>query len=650
MQPMPDALPAPGLVPDVALWRLLSLRGIDLPLMQLREESSLDGSLETMQHALARHGLDARGVRIEGLHDLAALETPTLLQSADGSWLLLRARHGRQAVVEGAGGVSRHALAALAPHLSGHALELTPGLPDGSGVWPRLRTLLPAYRGTLIQFALASVALQLFALLTPELTGLVVGRALPDSAPGLLHLVAAAVVVAAVFSGAIGWLRERTVLYLLTRLEVALKRGLLEHVLRLPFPELQRRTLGELLQSFHGIASARSLLAERLLGVLMDGVLAVGFLVLMGIKALAPTLVLMAVVLAMAGIAVLVGRAQARLQAAEVTAQARQRGYLAELIAGIRTVKAAGAERDSHMQWLGRFRSELDLNLRRSRVGLWNEVGLQTIRQAASMTLLVWGGYLVMQGELGIGTLFSFMLLAEGFLNAMQNLINTYLLLVMASQQLKGATELLGVRAMPRPTGRGGALSGPIVMKDVWFRYGEDRPWILQDYNVRIEPGDHVPMSGPSGSGKSTVLRLLAGLYVPDRGTVTIAGRDVRSAPVLTLYLPQFIHLKSGSIMDNLRSLSGNAPSRRIEDAAAQTGFDKVIDSMPMGYHTPMPDGGPTLSGGQRQLLALTAAVASDCSLLLLDEPMANIDALTRTHVSGILAGLQRTIISAGHV
>ncbi len=640
----------PGLVPDVALWRLLSLRGIDLPLIHLREQSPIDGSLESMQHALAQQGLHARGVRIENLRDLAALETPTLLQSADGTWLLLRARRGRQAVVESADGPSRCTLTALATLLSGHALELTPGLPDGGGVWPRLRALLRAYRGTLIQFALASVALQLFAMLTPELTGLAIGRALPDSAPQLLHLVAAAVVVAAVFSGAISWLRERTVLYLLTRLEVALKRGFLEHVLRLPFPELQRKTLGELLQAFYGIASARSLLAERLLSVLMDGLLAVGFLVLMGIKVLAPTLVLLAVVLAMAGIAMLVGRAQARLQAAEVTAQARQRGYLTELIAGIRAIKAAGAEQACHAQWLGRFDAELDLTLRRNRIGLWNDVGLQTIRQASSMTLLLWGGYLVLQGDLGIGALFSFMLLAEGFLNAMQNLITTYLLLVMASQQLKGATELLSLRAMPQPSGPGGPLSGPLVMKDVWFRYSEDGPWILQDYNLRIEPGEQHRMAGPSGSGKSTTLRLIAGLYAPNRGTITIGGREVQSASARMLYMPQFVHLNAGSIMDNLRSLSGNASSRRIEDAAAQTGFDKVIGSMAMGYHTPMTDGGHTLSGGQRQLLALTAALASDCDLLLLDEPMANIDAMTRTHVTDILSGQQRTIISAGHV
>lgn len=647
---MPEVRPPRGLTPDVAAWRLLAVRGIDLSLRQLREQSAIDGSLESMQAVLSQQGLHARGVSVDAPGELAALEIPTLLHVADGSWLLLRGRRRGFAIVEDADGLVRTEWTVLIQRVSGQALELSLGLPDGTGLWPRLRRLLHAHRSALMQFAMASLALQLLALLTPEMTGLIMGRALPDGASQLLHLVAAAVVVVSVFTGAVSWLRERVVLYVLTRIEVTLKRGFLEHVLRLPFPELQRRNLGGLLQAFYGINSTRALVAERALGALFDGVLAIGFLILMGIKLLAPTLTLVLVVAAMGVVAMLVGRAQARLQAAEVGAQASQRGYLTELIAGICTIKAAGMERQCHRQWLNRFGAELDLTLRRNRVGLWSEVGLQTLRQAASMGLLLWGGYIVLQGEIGLGTLFSFMLLAEGFLNAVLGLINTYLLLVVASRQLTGVIELLSLHAPNAPAWRGARLAGPIVMKDVWFRYASDGPWVLQGYNLRIEPGEKHRMEGPSGSGKSTILRLLAGLYTPDRGTITIGGQEVRSAAPRLLYLPQFVQLNAGSIIDNLRSLSAGAPLQRLRDAAAQTKFDQVISSMAMGYHTMLPQSGRTLSGGQRQLLALTATLASDCDLLLLDEPMANIDPVTQAHLAKIISGERRTIISVGHV
>lgn len=648
---MPEPASMPGFGPEAAVWRLLAARGIDLPLTQVREGSRIDDAPESMQIALSPHGIHARAVRIAGAAEIAKLDTPTLLRRDDGSWLLLRACRRGWAIVESADGTARVRLEALSRQLGGQALELTPHLPEGRGLWPRVRGLLHVHRDAVLQFALASLALQALALLTPELTGVVMGRALPDSAPALLRLIAAAVVAVAVFSGAVSWLRERIVLFLMTRLELSIKRGFLEHVLHLPFPQLQRRGLGDLLQAFYGIASARAVLAEKLFGALIDGLLAIGFLVLMGVKILAATLVLLAVVLVMVGVALLVGRAQARLQEAEVAAQARQRGYLTEIIGGIRTIKAAGAERACEAQWRSRFDAELGLALRRNRVGLWNEVGLQAMRQACSATMLLWGGYLVLEGEIGLGTLFGFVLLAEGFLNAMQNLINTYLVFAVVARQLAGADALLALEREPHAAGaHAGALSGPIVMKGVWFRYSNDSPWILQDYDLRIEAGAKHRISGPSGCGKSTILRLIAGLYAPERGTVTIAGREVRASTARLLYLPQFVHLNAGTIMDNLRNLSGNAPPQRLMDVAARTGFDRVVASMAMGYHTPLPDGGHSLSGGQRQLLALTAALAADCDLLLLDEPMANIDALAQTRLAEALDAQPCSIVSVGHV
>lgn len=643
-----------GLPSDVALWRLLSARGIEASLPRLREESALDDSLESMQVALSHHPLHARAIRIDHPRELAAIDLPSLLQLKTGHWVVLRDCRRRHAVVEGADGLQRMRVDALAPLLAGHGLETSADLPAGAGLWPRLRALLLGHRRVLLQFALASLLLQALAVATPELTGRVMGAALPNDAESLLRLLAVATVAVGVFSGAFGRLRQRLVLYLLTRVEFTLRRGLLEHTLRLPFAELQKRSLGGLMQAFYGIASARSQLAERILAAFVDGVLALGFLALMGVKLWQPTLALVAFALAMAAAAVPIARAQARLQGEEVDAQASQRGYLTELITGIRVVKAAGAERAVHGLWRARFGRELAFTLKKNRVGLWNDVGLQSLRQTASMALLIWGGYAVLQGEIGVGTLFAFVLLAEAFLGSLLNLLGTYLQIAMVTRQLAPADALLGVEALPprrpAPAGASGvAPSVAIEMRDVWFRYAPDAPWVVQDYVLRVAPGEKHMLRGPSGSGKSTVLRLLAGLYAPERGSVTIGGREPSATNVRMLYLPQFVSLHAGTIMDNLRNLSGNAPMPRIFEAAAQTGFDKVVAGLLMGYHTPIPQGGLSLSGGQRQLLALTAALASDCGLLLLDEPMANLDTLLQARLTALLAASPATIVSVGH-
>lgn len=646
---MPDGEGIHGLQPDLAMWRLLAARGVDIPLTTLREQSTVGGSVDDMQIALSRHDLHARGVRIGLSADLLALETPTLLQLKDGAWIVLRERNGDQAILETADGLVRMPfLAQVAPAVT-HALEMSPALPEGGGLWSRLRRLLFAHKTALLQLALASVVLQVLAVATPELTGLVIGTALPNGARAMLDLIAAAMIALAVFSGAFGWLRERVVLYVLTRLEVSLKRSLLEHVLHLPFPILQGRSLGGLMQAFYGIISARSALAERILTAFLDGVLAIVLLLMMAVKLLAPTVVLILIAVVMACAAILIGRVQARIQQAEVLAQARQRGYLTELIAGVRTLKAAGAERECHSRWLKCFDAELGLTLRRNRVGLWNEVGIQSVRQAASMTLLLWAGYRVLQGDIGIGVLFSFVLLAEAFMTSYQNLLNTYMQFAVVSRQLAPADELLRQDRQQRHASISGKLTGPIVMSGIWFRYSPDGPWILRDYDLRVEPGEKHVIRGPSGCGKSTILRLLAGLYAPERGSITISGREVRSTSAQMLYLPQFVGMNAGTIMDNLRNLSGNAPVARLLASASTTGFDAIVATMLMGYHTPIPHGGLSLSGGQRQLLALTAALASGCDLLLLDEPMSNLDGLTQARLAAVLADSKCTIISVGH-
>lgn len=625
-----ETLPIKGFAPAEALHRLLKLKGYRGNLQAFQEAYLVDGSPESMVLPLEIEGVHARMAVLQA-DEVPCLELPTLLQLKDASWILLRKRDRKGLLVETPEGKQHLGLEHLAPALTGQALDLSPALPNGKTLWMRLKALLGHQKGTLIRIAVATGMLQLLALAMPEITGVVMNQALPDGAGSTLKLVAAGVLLVAAFQAWTGWIRERTLLYLATRMEASVERGFLEHLLHLPFPFLQKKSLGDLLQAFGGLTAARELLAERALGALLDGVLAVVYLVVMGFKLLAPTVVVVLVAGVMAGLAVLVGRAQARQQALEVEAQAKERGYLTELIAGIGTVKAAGAERQGLHRWLERFQAELGFNLKRNRLGLWSEVGLTTLQQAMTVVLLVWGGNLALKGELRIGTLFAFMQLASGFLGAVFGVVNAYLMLVVLRPQLAKTQEIMEVVPEKRPLHMGGesqALNGPVVMEDVWFRYTPDGPWILKGYNLRVEAGEKFTLTGPSGFGKSTILRLLAGLYSPEKGTISIGGLSPQAARHKILYLPQFVQLYGGSIIENLRVLSGGSPLERLLAVSQQTGLHNLVAALPMNYNTVLPHGGKNLSGGQRQFIAMTAALASGRGFLLLDEATSGMDGL----------------------
>jgi ABC-type bacteriocin/lantibiotic exporter with double-glycine peptidase domain len=500
--------------------------------------------------------------------------------------------------------------------------------------------------------AAASLLMQAFALVGPEITGLVMDKALPDRARSTLHVVAVGVLLVAAFQACIGWLRDRVLLFLVTRMEVSAERGVLQHLLRLPFPLLDKMTVGERLQAINGVAGARELVAERSLAAVLDGVMAVTFVVSMAAKMPAATLFVVIVATAMAGLAALAGSAQARHQAREIEAQTRERGLLSEIVGGIGTIKAAGAEEQALQRWLRRFRTELSHALKRQRLGLWSDVGLETLRQALYVALLVWGGALMLRGELLVGTLLAFVQLSSGFLGAVFGLVRVHVSLAVLRPQLAKTQEILRIEPEKRTARRTapGARSVPVVMEGVWFRHGPDAPWIAKGHTMRFEAGSKQVITGPSGFGKSTIIRMLAGLYAPEEGSISIGGMSPTAAANDILYLPQFVNLFSGSIVENLRILSGGAPVARLLQAAELTGLSSFVESLPMGYETVLAPGGKNISGGQRQLVALTAAIASDRKLLLLDEALSNLDPIRARSIRKVLDALPATIIEARHV
>ena len=646
---MPMAKGARGLPPGEALWCLLRLKGHEGSLAAFREAHAPGGTAEAMASPLEQHGLQARTARLQR-EDLPYLHLPTLARHRDGSWLVLRERTRKGWTILGSEGPETLETGRLWEQLDGQVLDLSPGLPRSGNLWARLRLLMTSFRPVLAMVVAATVLIQLLGLITPALTAVVVNRALPDGAGSLLGLVAAGIVLMALGHAWIDYVRGCALLYFTQRMDLAAERGLLEHILSLPFPDLRLRPVGEWLQAFEGFAAARDLLAEKTLGVFLDGTLALVLLAAMAFLLPGPAAVVAGATLVMVAATVLAGRAQARLQALEVEVQVKEQGYLAEVLRGVATLKAAGTEGQALRRWRTLFRKGLALGLRRSRLALRTGTGVALLGQGVDAGLLVWGGLQVVRDQLGLGAFLAFLQLASAFNAALLGLAEIYLKLLVLGPQLAKASALL---ELPKPDAPGSlppsAQPEAIAMKDVWFRYRSDGPWVLGGFNLELGPGGKATLDYPSGWGKSTILRLLSGLETPERGQVLIGGLPPGQARHKLLYLPQFVQLFGGSIHENLTVLSGGAPREALLRAAALTGLDTFIATLPMGYRTILPHGGGTLSGGQRQWVALTAAVASARGVLILDEPLANLDPIVAAGLQAVLESGAWTLVRAGH-
>jgi ATP-binding cassette subfamily B protein/subfamily B ATP-binding cassette protein MsbA len=268
---------------------------------------------------------------------------------------------------------------------------------------------------------------------------------------------------------------------------------------------------------------------------------------------------------------------------------------------------------------------------------------LSTLTTAA---VIGFGGWLVYQGQLGLGVLATFALYIPQFFRPLQLFSQVY---TQAQSSLAGAERIYAVldeppepadppdaRVLERPEGR-------IAFDGVGFAYTPDRP-VLRGVSFVAEPGQTVAIVGRTGSGKTTIANLIARFYDVDEGAVRIDGIDVRALERASLrrhlaVVLQEPFLFSGTIADNIGYARPDASRAEIERAAQAVGADAFVAALPQGYDTLLSEAGGTLSQGQRQLIAFARAVLAEPKVLILDEATSNID--TRTE-----AQLQRALVS----
>ena len=199
---------------------------------------------------------------------------------------------------------------------------------------------------------------------------------------------------------------------------------------------------------------------------------------------------------------------------------------MAEALAGIATLKAAGAEHNAHERWSNLFFDQLNISLRRSYLSTISGTILLVLRLAAPLALLWIGAAQVLNGSMTIGTMLALTALSTAFLTPLSSLVNSGQQLQIVQAHLERLSDI--ITAQPEQDGEHALqpprLSGNITLENVCFRYSQETPNILQSINLTIRAGQKVAIVGRTGSGKSTLGRLLLGLYIPTEGTIYYDG------------------------------------------------------------------------------------------------------------------------------
>ncbi len=340
-------------------------------------------------------------------------------------------------------------------------------------------------------------------------------------------------------------------------------------------------------------------------------------------------------------------------------ASAQRNSTLVEGLVGFETIKALGAEGGFQRRWeqsaalLARVGAQLRL------LSTTVSSTSMLIQNLVGLAIIVLGVYLIGGGAMTTGALIASYMLSSRAMAPIAQVAGLLVQYHTASTSLSSLNEMMKAE-IERPEETNfisrGSLTGEIEFRDVGFSYPNQQAASLRGVNLRIKPGEHVAILGRVGSGKTTLEKLILGLYRPSSGAVLIDGIDLRQLDPAELrrnigYVQQDITLFYGSLRDNIALGAPQADDAAVLRAASIAGITDFVNQHAQGFDMVVGERGESLSGGQRQGVAIARAVINDPPILLLDEPTASMDHTSEEEIKKRLAefGKGKTMIIVTH-
>lgn len=338
---------------------------------------------------------------------------------------------------------------------------------------------------------------------------------------------------------------------------------------------------------------------------------------------------------------------------------ARINAFLQENIVGMTTMKLFAQERRSYLRFNERNRKYLAANLRSIFYFSIFHPLIEVMASLAIAVIIWYGGGQIVQGTLTFGVLVAFIGYAERFFWPIRELSEKYTIFQNAMASSERIFQLLDTQPTIVSTapnsGNPKVLKGEIEFRNVWFAYNDD-DYVLRDVSFTVKPGEKVALVGHTGAGKSSIINILSRFYEINKGQILIDGVDIREMNLEELreaisIVQQNIFLFSDSIERNISLGKPSVSSEQVKQAAKDVHLDRFVQKMPDIYGTVVKEDGGGLSVGQKQLVAFARALASDPSILILDEATSSVDTETEILIEDALSRLMenRTSVVIAH-
>lgn len=619
-----------------------------------------------LMRALRMMGLKSRTVGPLSLKRILRMPKPAIVQLNDGTFGILTSSPQPDLlnlIDPVKRSVRQVAANDLQPLLSGTAILVarrfldTRGSPEKLGFvwfWPSLWK----YRHPVFHVFLASLIIQIFALITPLFFQVVIDKVLAHRSYSTLMVIAVGIVGISLFELVLQYLRHYVLSHTTNRLDVELGQRLFAHLIRLPISYFETRPTGQTVARLREIETIREFLTGQGLTAILDAIFAMIFIAVLFMYSETLALIVVLTIPIYFLIATVIRPPLKTLIEDKFSKAAANQQMLVESVVGIQTIKAAAVEPVMRAEWEERLAAYVRSGFNAGILGMKGQIAIQAVDKGSRALLLFFGAHAVIDGQMSVGALVAFNMISGQVAAPILRLSQLWQDVQQIQISLARLGDILNAPTEPMNTAIAGLPPprGEISLKGIRFRYSPTGQDILKGVTLTVRPGEVIGFIGPSGSGKSSLTKLVQRLYLPTEGQVLVDGIDI--AHVDPAWLRRHIGvvlqenlLFNRSIHENIALAQPALTRSTVIHYAKLAGADEFVAKLPEGYDTVVEERGANLSGGQRQRLAIARALATNPRILILDEATSALDyeseRIIQHNMQKISVG--RTVIIVAH-